>query len=146
MTNKKLLELIGEYGGLRDDAATHWDEDRKKAEVYMEEATLVFEQISKEIEGIPDKITENREKIYKIIDEMLGNPNEHGIYETTKCMNALEELLKSVRVQALGYAWSVACEFIDAGADLRQLDQAEFLETALKQLNKEQPENAKTTS
>jgi hypothetical protein len=49
MNKQKLMELIGEYGGLRDDGGTYWNEDRKRAESYMKKATKIFEQISKEI-------------------------------------------------------------------------------------------------
>jgi hypothetical protein len=139
MNKQKLLELVGEYGGLRDEAGMYWNKDRKEAESYMKKATKVFEQISKEIEEvpIPETITEDRAKICKIISEMLDNPDKYGIYPTTKCYNEFESLLRSVRVQALSYAWSVACGYMEDCEDIREIDQAGFLEKALKQLNKE---------
>ncbi len=37
----------------------------------------------------------------RIISEMLDNPNEHGIYPTTKCFKALDELFdKSLELTA----------------------------------------------
>ena len=34
-----------------------------------------------------------RVKICKIVSTMLDNPDQHGIYPTTKCYDQLEELL-----------------------------------------------------
>ena len=84
----------------------------------------------------PDKITEDRAMIHQIIMTMLDNPDKHGIYPTGKCYNEFEELLLKVRAQALGYAWSIACGYMEDCEDIREINQAGFLAKALKQLNK----------
>jgi len=42
-----------------------------------------------------------RGKICAIVSDMLDNPNEHGIYPTTKCYDALEKLVLEARADAI---------------------------------------------
>ena len=115
-----------------------FESEEKCENIYVKEIDVNIDNpsIDFKISSIPETITEDRERIYKIIDEMLENPDKHGLYQTTKCMNEFEDLLESVRVQALGYAWSIACGYMEDCEDIREIDQAGFLDKALKQLNK----------
>lgn len=42
---------------------------------------------------------DDREMICTIISEMLNNPNECGIYPTTKCYDALEDYIAGIRAE-----------------------------------------------
>lgn len=39
----------------------------------------------------------DRKVIYEIISEMLDNPDEHGIYPTTRAYDRLEQLIEAAR-------------------------------------------------
>ena len=47
----------------------------------------------------PEVITQDRSDICAIVSEMLDNPDEHGIYRTTRAYNKLEALIQAARVQ-----------------------------------------------
>lgn len=82
-------------------------------------------------------IKQDRNEVFEIISEMLDNPDEFGIYPTTKCFQDLEDLLQKVRFQAVGYAWAEACSQLDNGLDPRKYNQGLLLENATKDLNPE---------
>jgi len=44
----------------------------------------------------------DRTMICNIISEMLDNPDENGIYSTTKAYDALEKYIEGVRAEAIG--------------------------------------------
>ncbi len=115
-------------------------EDKGENE-YVREVDIDYNDPSIDFEiekvPIPETITKDREEICKIISEMLDHPDKYGIYPTGKCYNELEELIQKVRVQALGYAWSVACGHLDADKDPRDLEIPIVIDVALKQLKGE---------
>jgi len=82
-------------------------------------------------------ITQDRNEIYEIISEMLDNPDEFGIYPTTKCFQDLEDLLRKVRFEAVGWTWAEACNQLDSGIDPREYNQGLLVENAAKDLNPE---------
>ena len=65
---------------------------------------------------------------------MLDNPDEHEIYPTTQAYNELEELLKKVRLQAIGWTWAEACCQLDDGKDPRKYEVPELLPRAERDL------------
>ena len=79
-------------------------------------------------------VTQDRSDICEIISKMLDNPDEHEIYPTTQAYNELEELLKKVRLQAIGWTWAEACCQLDDGKDPRKYEVPELLPRAEKDL------------
>ena len=90
--------------------------------------------MEKQRDEIPDIVTEDRAKICDIISDMLDNPDEVGIYQTTKAFNRLEELVRTAKFEAVGWMYAEACLLMDAGKDPRKVNCAEILERAEKEL------------
>lgn len=86
-------------------------------------------------ELIMSKQKEDRATICEIISEMLDNPDENEIYPTTKSYDRLEEYVKSVRTQAVGWAWAEACTQLDNGNDPREYDQSNLIDRSENELN-----------
>jgi len=84
---------------------------------------------------IPEVVTKDRHDIHKIIEYMLENPDEHGIYPTTLTYNKLEALLQRVRMEACGWTWSVACIELDNDRDPRQYEEGKLIEKIEQDLN-----------
>ena len=80
-------------------------------------------------------ITWDRERVHKIIREMLNNPDRSGVYPTTECYDQLTELLGEVRTEALGWAWQQACQQHDQGRDPRRTPIPEIIKKAAPDLN-----------
>lgn len=78
-----------------------------------------------------DKVKEDR----ATIEEILDNPG--GVFPTDDVYDRLEGYVKSVRTQAVGWAWTEACTQLDKGEDPRQYDQSNLIERSEKELNVE---------
>lgn len=76
----------------------------------------------------------DRTAICNIISEMLDNPDECGIYGTTKAYDRLERYVEQQRVQAIGWCVADACVQLDEGQDYRKVEVLKILERALKDL------------
>lgn len=87
-----------------------------------------------ENKNVPEIITQDRSAICEIISEMLDNPNECGVYETSKAYTQLEALVKSARIESVGWMMAEACVSLDKGEDLRQRNVPEIIEGAEKEL------------
>jgi len=77
----------------------------------------------------------DRTAICNIIGEMLDNPDEVGIYPTTKACDALETLVNDERVIAIGWTHADACVDLDQGNDPRKKEISSMLDRALVDLN-----------
>lgn len=64
----------------------------------------------------------HRKEICQIISAMLDNPDNCGIYETTKAFDALESLINSAKIQAIGWMYAEACANADDGIDIRKIE------------------------
>lgn len=69
----------------------------------------------------------DRTEICKIISEMLDNPDKHGIYQTTRAYDKLEEYIKQERIMAVGWTHADCCATLDKGKDYRKSDIADIL-------------------
>lgn len=78
-----------------------------------------------------------RTKICDFMSEMLDNPDEHGIYPTTKFMSAMEDFCLKLRHEAMGWTWAEACCQLDRGKDPRKHDQGNLIPDAERDLDKE---------
>jgi hypothetical protein len=76
-------------------------------------------------------VDKDRAAICEIISEMLDNPRECEIYQTTRAYDKLEALVHGARIEALGWAIADACAALDAGRDPRQMLVPDILERAL---------------
>jgi len=90
-----------------------------------------------DVEGydIPDIITQDRNHIYRIMSEMLDNPDSCGLYQTTKAFNELEKLVNDARLEAAGWTWALACTQLDYNIDPREYNQVNIIEQIQKDLN-----------
>jgi len=79
----------------------------------------------------------DRTAICAIISQMLDNPDEQGIYPTTRTFDELEALVHDERISALGWASAYFCTMLDAGKDLRQDVVPDMLSQALIDLGRE---------
>jgi len=79
----------------------------------------------------------DRERVADIVNVMLDDPDPIGIYPTTKCFDQLEELLGTVRAEAVAHTWTEACSQYDKGMDPRRFGMPLLLEKALADLNPE---------
>ena len=61
---------------------------------------------------------------------MLDNPDEIGIYGTTKAFDEIENYIQSVRVEAIGWAIADACVAIDRRKDYRKIEIPSIIERA----------------
>ena len=73
----------------------------------------------------------DRKAICKIMSAMLDNPDEHGIYPTSKAYDELESLVMAARIEAIGWTHADACCALDKGKDPRKQEIPEQLERAL---------------
>lgn len=87
------------------------------------------------MDDIPEIVTQDRSNVHKIIEEMLENPDTHGIYPTTIAFNKLELLLNKVRLEAVGWTWAEACVQLDKGDDPRQYEQPLLIPRVMEDLN-----------
>lgn len=93
-----------------------------------------YEPISS-LEANPPTVSRDRSNIYKIIEWMLFNPDEHGKYPTTETLDKLEQLIATVRFEAVGWAWAEACIRLDNGEELRRSLIGKLVDEAKKDLN-----------
>lgn len=80
-------------------------------------------------------MSDDRGNVCDVVSEMLDNPNEHGIYPTTKAYDALVALIETARVEALGWMLAEMCRILDNGGDPRKEDIAEMLPRAVEDLS-----------
>ena len=73
----------------------------------------------------------DRTEICNIMSEMLDNPDEHGIYPTTKAYDALEKYIEGIRAEAIGWTHADACVSLDNGNDYRKIEVPSILERAM---------------
>lgn len=78
----------------------------------------------------------DRTAICNIISEMLDNPDEYGIYPTSKCFEQLEFYIEGVRAEALGWMHTEACSNHDQGNDLIIMNIPEIYSRARIELSK----------
>ena len=71
-----------------------------------------------------------RTKICDIMSEMLDNPDENGIYQTSKFMSEMEDFGLELRNEAIGWTWTTACTLLDEGEDPRNYDQSQLISDA----------------
>lgn len=78
----------------------------------------------------------DRIAICNIIGEMLGNPDKqgNGIYPTSTAYTKLELYIEGVRMEAIGWAYSYACDALDKGKEIRTMEVPEIIERARKDL------------
>jgi len=76
----------------------------------------------------------DRTMICNIISEMLDNPDENGIYSTTKAYDALEKYIEGVRAEAIGWTYADACISLDNKKDYRKIEPSSILERAMRNL------------
>ena len=88
----------------------------------------------------------DRGMICKIISDMLDNPDEYGIYPTSKAYNELERYVEGVRGEAIGWAHANACIDLDNGKDPRQKEVPELLERAMVDLTQPTGGDDETTN
>jgi hypothetical protein len=75
----------------------------------------------------------DRDEIVRIVSEMLDNPvNE--IYPTTKCYDELENYIDTIRHETMGWIYAYACNLLDEGKDIREIEVPEIIEKALEEL------------
>jgi hypothetical protein len=79
----------------------------------------------------------DRDKIHEIISTMLDNPDEHGIYPTSKAYHKLEMYVITQRIEALGWCYAYCCNLLDKGADPRQVEVPELIDAFNEQVFKE---------
>jgi hypothetical protein len=84
---------------------------------------------------IPAIIMNDRSNVEEIVSRMLDEPGEHGIYRTTRAYNELESLLAVVRAEAVGFAFGVACCYLDRGIDQRKIEMPAVMSAANEALN-----------
>ena len=77
-----------------------------------------------------------RKKICDLMSEMLDNPDENGIYPTSKFMWFMEQYVLDTRLEAIGWTWAEACVILDSGKDPRKHDEANLLVDAKKDLDR----------
>ncbi len=77
----------------------------------------------------------DRTEICKIISEMLDNPDEHGIYQTSTAYTKLEHYIQQERTQAIGWTHADACVTLDNGNDPRTVNVPDILKRANKDLD-----------
>jgi hypothetical protein len=71
-----------------------------------------------------------RIEIYKIISDMLDNPDEHGIYPTSTAYTRLELLIIEKVLHGLGWCYSYNCVLLDKGLDPRTEEVPKLIEAA----------------
>lgn len=76
----------------------------------------------------------DRTTISEIVDEMLENPDENGIFPTSTCFTRLEHYIEHVRIEALGWMHGHCCAELDKGGDPRLLEVPKIIEMARKNL------------
>ena len=72
----------------------------------------------------------DRTAICNVMSELLDNPDESGIYPTTKAYDALEAIVEGARVEAIGWTHADACCDLDNGKDPRKKEVPGMLERA----------------
>jgi hypothetical protein len=77
----------------------------------------------------------DRMAIIQVISEMLDNPDEYGIYTTTKAYDTLENLFDELRIEAIGWMYAKACTMLDDKEDLSKKEVSNLLKEALKDLS-----------
>lgn len=87
----------------------------------------------------PEVVSTDRANVCAVISEMLDEPDENGIYRTTRAYNKLEDLLRAARLEAVGWAWTEACLQLDAGKDPREHETPELIERVERDLNPPAP-------
>jgi hypothetical protein len=100
----------------------------KRIETAKKNIINITNSIKLKKEGSMDK---DRTEICRIISEMLDNPGECEIYHTTKAYDELEKYIRSVRVEALGWAYADACTTLDRGQDYREIEVPSIIKRAL---------------
>ena len=78
-----------------------------------------------------------RTKICDLMSDMLDNPDEDGIYPTSKFMSEMEEFCLELRHEAMGWTWAEACRLLDEGINPRECNQAGLIPNATRDLDKE---------
>ncbi|MFW5872135.1 MAG: hypothetical protein ACOCUT_03425 [bacterium] len=77
---------------------------------------------------------EDRTAIYKIISDMLDNPDKYGIYPTSTAYTRLEHYIEKVRTkvraEAIGWAHGFCCIELDKGNDPRTIEVPKIYEQA----------------
>lgn len=81
-----------------------------------------------------NKISNDRKVICRIISEMLDNPDDCGIYPTTKCYDSLEQYINSVRYQSIGWMFEYACQLANEGRDIKKVGVSEIMAEAYNDL------------
>lgn len=79
----------------------------------------------------------DRERVVKIIDNMLDDARRRGIYQTDECINELEKLVGDVRAEAVAHTWTEACSQYDRGMDPRNYTVPQLVERVKGDLNPE---------
>lgn len=80
-------------------------------------------------------VTWDRERVHKIVNEMLDNPDRSGVYATTECYDQLEKLMIDVRRTAIEWTWQQACQQYTQGRDPQLTPIRELFEKAAADLN-----------
>lgn len=78
----------------------------------------------------------DRERLIEIVHEVVYG-DRPDMYRVEKCYDQLEELLGSVRAEAVGHTWTEACSQYDKGMDPRLFEMPLLLKKAIADLNPE---------
>ncbi len=79
----------------------------------------------------------DRERVEKILEEMLMEARSRGIYQTKVPTDKLEQLLGEVRSEAVEYTWREACSQYDRGMDPRNFTISLLVNKSIDDLNPE---------
>lgn len=77
----------------------------------------------------------DRERVTKILEEMVENARRKGIYQLEECTDQLEKLVGDVRAESIQYTWTEACSQYDRGMDPRNFTIPLLVEKARNDLN-----------
>lgn len=79
-------------------------------------------------------MSDDRQVVCNIISEMLDNPNECGIYPTTKAYDDLVDYIEGERYVACGWSHAECCWMLDNDRDPRKEDMSEWIPRIQKDL------------
>jgi hypothetical protein len=75
---------------------------------------------------------DDRGVILRLMENMLDNPDENGIFRTTLFMDKMEEYIKSKRIESMAWGHADACADLDRGIDPKNTEIPGMLERFLK--------------
>ena len=80
-------------------------------------------------------MNKDRTEICRIISDMMDNPDKYGIYNTIMAYTRLEQYIRSVRAEAVGWTHAYCGIALDVGIDPRSIEVPNIFEQAENDLN-----------